>query len=416
MRIFKKTLITGFFIFSIISSINAASFFSGYTGGKLNFMANSDENSSEYDPDLTLDAFFQGQFNFSEHMWSHIEFSIDTGDMLNESIFKGTQSSFQIDELSLILNSQIEACSNYFSIYMGTFDPVGSDIFLQRYFGVQALASKITDSWLGLSGSILYPHFGVGLSDIIRFYNAPIAAGGYLYVNHEDDKYYVINTDFRFACTFRYFTLDFAAGIGAPAITNDSDYSIAFSELYWHIGTTMLFGNNLTHSLFLQAGLYNAPFNPKKNTLNFSSEDVYLLIEPRLKFKYGQVHLSLYSFPQSTVDQLLFVDGMLGLNLNIFSESVLIGNENIYAGAHIAASLNDYTFYTAFKGDNSIISGNFFERIKNDNILNASLTPYVSSTFLSGRLHSQVKIEFTKLISSQWYNAFSMDVGYTTKI
>ena len=413
MKKIKKILITGIFLLSSIS-INAISFFSGYAGGKLNFAADTtDTTSTEYNPDLTLDAFFQGQFNFSEHLWSHVEFSIDTGDILNDSIFKGTETLFKIDELSFIMNSQIESSSNYFSAYMGTFDPIGSDIFLQRYFGVQPLASKLTESWLGLSGSILYPHFGVGIADIIRFHNAPLAVGGYLYVNHEDDKFYVINTDFRLAFVFRYFTMDFAAGIGAPTITNDADYSIAFSELYWHAGTTILIGNNLTNGLFIQAGLSNAPFNPKKNTLNFSSEDVYLLIEPRIKVKYGNIHISLYSFPQSTVDQLLFVDGMLGINANIFSDKVLIGSESMCVGSHVAFSLDNYTFYTIFKGEKSISSPDFAKNLEGK--FNISLTPYVSTTFLSGNLHTQVKIEFTKLISPQWYGAFSADVGYTTK-
>lgn len=409
----KKTFTAIIFtFFSIIFNINAISFFSGYAGGKLNYAANNTASSSgEYDPDLTLDAFFQGQFNFNEHVWSHVEFSIDTGDILNDTIFKGTDSSFKIDELSVIMNSQIESCSNYFSIYMGTFDPIGSDVFLQRYFGVQPLASKLTESWLGLSGSILYPHFGVGIADIIRFYKAPIVAGAYIYVNHEDDKYYVINTDFRFACMFRFFTIDFAAGIGAPAITNDADYSIAFSELYWHAGTTILIGNNLTNSLFIQAGLSNAPFNPKKNTLNFSSDNIYLLLEPRIKIKNGHIHVSLYSFPKSTANQLLFVDGTLGVNVNIFSDPVLIGSENMYAGGYISASLNDYNIYTIFKGERGITSEGFFNNIS----ANLSITPYISTSFLSGRLHTQVKIEFTKLISPQWYSAFSADVGYTTK-
>lgn len=408
----KKKIFSGIFILSsIINVLSSASFFSGYAGGKINLAAN--ESAESYDPDLTLDAFFQGQFNLNEHIWSHIEFSVDTGDFLNESLFTGSTSIFKIDELSLIMNSQIESSSNYFSIYMGTFDPVGSDIFLQRYFGLQPIASKLTESWLGLSGSILYPHFGVGISDIIKFYNVPVAAGAYLYVNHEDDKYYVINTDFRFACVYRYFTLDFAAGIGAPAITNDSEYSVAFNELYWHAGTTMLVGNNFTQALFIQAGLYNAPFNPKLNSLNFSSEDIYLLFEPRLKVKNGHIHISLYSFPQGTVDQLLFVDGMLGANLNIFSDSVLLGNENLYAGVHIAASLNDYTFYTLFNGDNGIKNPEFFGNLKKQ--LNLSLTPYVSTSFLSGNLHTQVKLEFMKLFTKQWFKGFSVDVGYTTR-
>ena len=67
------SIISGFFLFNTLS---ASTFFSGYSGAKLNYSAKSE--SKEYDPELKLQAFFAGQFNFSENLWSHMEISLDT--------------------------------------------------------------------------------------------------------------------------------------------------------------------------------------------------------------------------------------------------------------------------------------------------------------------------------------------------
>ena len=132
-------------IFSIIIMITcssyffASSFFSGYAGGKLNYSTNPD--AEQYDPDLKLQAFFAGQFNLNENFWTHLEFSVDTNDLINENFFTATESLFQIDELSLIARAQTQNASNYFSAFVGTYDPIGSDVFLQRYFSIKTKKS-----------------------------------------------------------------------------------------------------------------------------------------------------------------------------------------------------------------------------------------------------------------------------------
>ena len=116
-------------ILSFATSLFAEPAFSGYSGGKLNYASNP-ESTESYDPDLTLQAFFQGQFNFSQNLWGRLEFSIDTGDFLSKELFHETDASFKIDELSLTLKSRSDSDANYFSIFMGTYDPIGSDVFL----------------------------------------------------------------------------------------------------------------------------------------------------------------------------------------------------------------------------------------------------------------------------------------------
>ena len=390
-------------IFALTAGLHAQAAFSGYSGGKLNYAANPE--SADYDPDLSLQAFFQGQFNFNPNMWGHLEFSIDTEDFLGKELFHKTGASFKIDELSLIFKSQTDASANYFSVFMGTYDPIGSDIFLQRYFGIQPIASKITESWLGLAGSVLYPHFGIGIADVKRFMNSPVALGGYAYINHEDNLYYVFNGDLRFACVYRYFSLDVAGGIGVPMSNSNKGQEVIASieKLYWHAGTTMLIGNNYTQSLFIQAGLFNVPFT-KRNGTQVSPQDLYLLVEPRLLLDIAHVNLTVFSLPQETVDQLMFVDDSLGVNLNIYGDTFSAGANRFTLGTNFSYSITGKTFMDLAKP---------LELIKSD--FNVTMTPYMSTNFLSGELHTQFSIKFMKFSTKKWYDAFTVDVGYTAK-
>ena len=399
----KKIILLAAILCFSTSAFFAQAAFSGYSGGKLNYASN--EQSEDYDPDLTLQAFFQGQFHFSQNMWGHLEFSIDTGDFLGKELFHKTDAFFKVDELSLIFKTQFDTNANYFSVFMGTYDPIGSDIFLQRYFGIQPIASKITESWLGLAGSVLYPHFGMGIADVKRFLTHPIAIGGYAYINHEDNLYYVFNTDLRFACVYRYFSLDFAGGLGIPMSNSNQGQEViaAIEKLYWHAGTTMLIGNNYTQSLFIQAGLFNVPFTKRSGT-TVSPNDLYLLFEPRFLFDSAHVNLTIFSLPQDTVDQLIFVDDTLGANLNIYADSFSLGANRFTFGTNFAFSFTGKTFMDLKKP---------VELIKSD--YNITMTPYMSTNFLSGELHTQFSVKFMKFATHKWYDAFTADIGFTAK-
>lgn len=403
-KLVKIALTSAIFIF-LTTSIYSQSAFSGYSGGKLNYSSNEEVEGDTYDPDLSLQAFFQGQFNFNPNMWGRLEFSIDTKDFLSKELFHKTDAWFKIDEISLIFKSKSESDANYFSLFMGTYDPIGSDIFLQRYFGIQPIASKITESWLGLAGSILYPHFGIGIADVKRFMTSPVALGGYVYINHEDDRYYVLNTDGRFACVYRFFSFDIAGGIGIQLSDNNKGQEavLVVDKLYWHAGTTMLIGNNYTQSLFIQAGLFNVPFTKRDGT-QVSPQDIYLLFEPRFLIDRAHLNLTVYSLPQDTVDQLIFVDDTLGVNLNIYGDSFSLGAHRFTFGTNFAFSFTGKDFLDVVKP---------LELIKGD--YNITMTPYLSTNFLNGELHTQFSIKFMKFGQARWYDAFTADIGYTAK-
>lgn len=410
----KKIIITALSVICFNSAIFASTFFSGLAGGKIGYSSNqiTNENGKNVmDPDLKLQAFFAGQFNFTQNSWGRMELSIDTQDFINQSLFTSTDSSFQIDELSLTFRNQNLRMSNYFSAFMGTYDPIGSDIFLQRYFPVGEIASNLTNSWLGLDGSILYPHFGIGISDVIRLYNQPIAFGGYVYFNHEDKKYYVLNSDLRFACNYRYFTCDFATGIGAPLSNKfkGQDVIIAIDKLYWHCGTTLLVGNSYTQSFYALAGIFNIELRAKKHidpeTL---IKDTYLLLEPRFIMGQNHLNITLFTLPADTVKKIQYIDDTLGINFNFYSDNLLSTSSPLTIGCHAQLSFTNKNL-TNIKEFNTFFS-------KQANCFNVNIMPYVTTGFLSGQLNGMLKINCMKFAKNAWYEAITADIGYKCKM
>lgn len=410
----KKYLLVSILSVFLFSYGNASTFFSGYAGGKASLSLDNTKQVSNPDfPEiinLKLQAFFASQFNFTQNAWSHLEFSIDTDNLVSETIFKKTPAEFQIDELSFVLRAPILSSTNYFSFYLGTYDPIGSDIFLQRYLNSEPIASKITDSWLGMANTILYPHWGVGMADIVRINNLPIAAGAYFYINHEnnhgDENYYQPIIDFRFACLFRYITLDFSGGIGAPIISNPGNgYISAIDRINAHFGTTMLIGNRFTTSLFFQGGLYNLEFTET----SFTPEDLYLLFEPRFNLGNIKAHLALFSLPQKTVKSLFYVDDSLGMNLNIFTDNLILFSKEYSTGCHFAIGLEDKNLIDIISES---INGSM-DTAAYTSALDIVVSPYISTYLFSGLLHLQGKIR--PLRFTNWKNPISIDIGYKTQ-
>ena len=166
----------------------------------------------------------------------------------------------------------------------------------------------------------------------------------------------------------------------------------------------MLVGNNYTQSLFIQAGLFNAPFTKRTGT-EISPDDVYLLFEPRILLESAHLNLTFYSLPQDTADKLIFVEDTLGANINIYGDTFSFGANRFTLGANFAFSFAGKTFLDLKKPLELIKSG-----------FNITMTPYMSTNFLSGELHTQISVKFMKFATSRWYEAFTADIGYTAKL
>ncbi len=384
------------------SNLSAGSVFSGFAGAKIGF--SSDKEADGFDPDLMVQSFFSGQFSFSENIIAHTEFSLRTSDLIANSIFKKTPAEFQLDEVSLIFRKQFSGVTNYFSIFLGTYEPIGSDIFLRRQFGIQPIASRITESWLGLAGSVIYPLFGVGGADVVRFSAQPIAVGLYAYVNHELDDSYVLNADGRFACAYRLFAFDFSAGVGTPLRSSAAeDAFVVIDKIYWRAGMNMLIGNHYTTSVFLQAGVSDVPFAKRGESFEIDEERMYLLLEPRILAEKFQLHISFFSLPQDTVDELIFVEDTLGVNLNVFTDNLYIGSRMFLFGVNAGLSFPEKHFMDFRKPK---------ELFDEYTVLAA---PYFGSQIGNGQFRVMLQARISDFIVGHPASAFSLNVGYKSQ-
>ena len=405
----KKT----FFIIYILSAvlahrISAAGFFSGYTGIKAD--ADFANASGAFDMQLKLQSFFAGQFNLANNLIARTEFSMRTGDIIDNTIFNKTPADFKIDELSLICRKQFLDSVNFFSVFAGTYEPIGSDLLLRRQFGIEAISSKITESWLGLSGSIVCPLFGIGISDIVRFSETPIATGGYLYVNRENpDNNFVLNADARFACAYQYFILDAAAGINSPMKNKNGageDVLLLIDSLYAHAGITMLVGNNYTPcSFFTQAGVYDLPLKEGSDTFSFDIESIYLLAEFRIRASSYQAMLTAFSLSSDTVSELLFIRDTLGFNLTLCNPSVYIGAQRFEFGIHNTLSFKDKTYMDV---------QNFVDLFTSVPTITSS--PYVAVKVGRGEFRTMLQVLISDLINDSPASAFECNFGYKMQL
>lgn len=395
------------FIFSLIfcvfvaADISADVFFSGFAGAKADL--SSDPQSSGFDPDLKVQSFFSGQFNISENVITHMEFSLGTANLLEDSIFTKTDAQFQVDEISLILRTQFYSVKNYLSVFAGTYEPIGSDIFLRRQFGIQPISSRLTESWLGLAGSVIYPLFGVGGSDVIHFTSAPVATGLYVYVNHELDDSYVWNSDARFGCVFRFFAFDMACGIGVPLSSGDSDAFLVIDKLYCRGAFNMLFGNKYTNSLYLQAGTSEVPLTKKDSTFEIAADKTYILMEPRFRFPQVNVNITIFSLPADSADEFYLIDGTFGANLDVFSNTFNSGTKTLMFGLSSQLSFNGKYF------DALLAPQDLFDD------WTLSVSPYLQTNFCNGELHTMLQVRPTDIFDGNGASCWSVKIGYKSQ-
>jgi hypothetical protein len=400
-------IMLSFSLFLMGEFASAASYFSGCAG--INSILTADPENTALKPLASFNQYFAGQFDLSAILL-RTEFSIATDNILQKSIFRETDAVFKIDEVSATIRHQTGGNSTYYSLFMGTYEPIGSDIFLQRQFGIEPISSIITDNWQGLNGSVVYPFYGIGGSIITHLYQKPWAAGVYLYVNQDNDENeYMLNTNLRFACVYDYFTADIAGGIGAPLGTqtaDEEDVFLVIDKLYANMGANILIGSRYTTALFLQGGFSDVLLTKGTSSIKFDNDNTYILAELRMTSLATRVDCSFFSLPQETVDSMLLIDDTLGINMAIYANHVHIGSSLFTLGSHLTLSVPEKSY-------EDIPARNFFSDAKDT--ANFTVAPFMAVTLGTGTLHSMVKINITDLISSP-KNAVEIAVGYKARL
>lgn len=370
--------------------------FSGFAGIAGNMGADDDGKFQ-----LTTDAFFAGQFDLLGRFQLRTGASIRTENLFTNEFLQNVPSFFSVDELSLTVRLPSQEVSHYLALFAGEYESIGSDLFLQRQFGILPVASRVSETWLGLNGTTIYPFEGFGGSYVLRL-KTPQALGAYFYVNEKEDLRHM-NFDTRFAGVFPLVTLDLSVGIGFPVETKDSsgeNVVLLIRKMELHTGVTSVIGNEHTASLFFQFGLNKVIFNPDEAEKVLKLSDLYFLIEPRFKVDFMNFHFTMFNMPQRLMDDLFFISNPLGCNLAIFAENLHAGIFNFTVGAHLTLSAYGMTL------DN-------FNNITSQNI-SLKLAPFAETPFGTGTLMTRFTIDFMRF--SEIHKSMKFTLGYKSRL
>lgn len=401
--------ITSFFA---LGSAFAETTFSGYAGVK--GQCYLEEDGDETDTGLTVQTYFAGQLNLTKNLLVRGEISVQTEDILSTGLFSDTEAVFCIDELSATWIKPFLGNTQYISLFFGNFEPIGHDVFLQRQFGIQPISSLLTESWLGLRGSTVYPFYGTGASYILHFDRWPVASGFYGYLNNENDEdIKQVNFDWRFSTVQKYLVLDFATGIAAPLEqkNGNDDVILLIDTLYLHIGLNALLGNRYGLCLYTLAGFQNVPVKSGDRDTTLESKDTYFIVEPRYSTRNLHFHLAMFNFPEDSVDKLMWVEDTFGLNASLFTDSLYIKNKKFSFGFHTTLSFPGADFFDLKKPLDL-----FKKHDDETQDYNVTLAPFVGIPIMQGNLHAMFKINITDMKTDAWRDGIKLNIGYKAEL
>lgn len=394
---------TIFFYIITFFSASAETTFSGLAGARFDLKNSRTTNS--FSPELNFAGFFAGQVTFGKNIFLRTEFSVNTADTLDNSIFRGVDSVFQVDELSVTFRSSASCFSNYFTIFAGKKDPVGGDDFLKHYFGLEPISSHATENWLGLNSYNIFSVFGVGASYLMCIETKPIAAGLSFYYNKRNpEDWKTLNLDLRFAAASEYITIDATGGIGLPIeSTNEGSSAYVYIDtLFIHTGLNLLLGNNFTPFSFLtQFGCENIPVS-KNDDKKFKTKDMLLLLEPRFHSKNFNAHFTFYNLPEEKIEKTILLDDTFGFDMDFYSENVSMKTANMTVGCHALISFEKINLECIDK------IGDSFK----DKTYTLKLAPYVKIPAFNGSFNIMAQLNFAAFINDRAPHFFRLNFGY----
>lgn len=369
-------------------------FFNGYTGFSAGVHNSQDE--THFKPECFGESFFTGQIDFGGRLFLRGGFYVYGDDIFKyDSIsFEERNARFRMEECSATLKLSSAGASHYLNAYYGNFEPAGSDLFLQRQFGIKPVSSSFTDSYRGLAGISYYPMYAKGASYTFRP-EGSFAFGISCYQNEASSgstKKDALNLDVRIASLLGITAADFCAGLALPEDEDDDKYIFAVKEIQIHGGLTFLAGNKNTSSLLIKAGINALRLHKKEDDTEESTDkidkwrDVYAFVEARAAGKYISIDTSGFFFPRETAQDMVFLrhtaetkdaECVFGGNVNIHSERLYIGTAKASLGAHTTLAVSR-TPEKSF--ENSLL-----------------ISPYAGIDIFGGTLNASVSVDLLDL-------------------
>ncbi len=340
-------------LLSAAFSLAAAPSFRGAIGGCATGDLTVPLNKEKTWGTIPLAGFAAAQANLAEWAILRGEIAAFASDVSESDIFSDNQAKIRINELSFVLQRRAFTATNYFSLFLGAYEPIGSDAFLMRHFGIEGIASQLTKSYTSLCGSPVRSTKGTGISYIVNFDKAPIATGAYFFFNKNKEGNWAMNLDARFALSSNYATLDFSIGVGAPIQDryNNNDVVLVIDTISLHGGVDFLLGSKYSHSLFFQAGVEDITVKGKGAGV-LDGDEVKLLIEPRINFNTFKFSLTAYSLDKKSVEEFVYLNDPIGAGVTFYKDDIEGKRGDITLGIHAFASLSQIKLTDFLEGKN----------------------------------------------------------------
>ncbi|MGN0730110.1 hypothetical protein [Treponema sp.] len=403
---------------SISAAFNAIAFEQTYFNGYTGFLAGvqNEYDSDDFDPCTTGETFLAGQIDFGGRLFLRGEFYTRANDIFDCDALNEDQpnSNFRVEEVSATYKINSTHASHYVSLYYGNFEPIGSDLFLQRQFGIKPIRSSFTDSFHGLAGARLYPLYAQGIGYTFHP-EGDFAAGVNLYKNKaakEDGQDDILNFDIRMASLIGNSAIDFTAGLALPSESNegDDDALIYIKEIQLHGGLNFLVGNRNTTSVLFQVGVNK--FITRKDTSDSENDridlkDVWAFVEPRANGKYMSIDTAGFLFPAEAAQDMIFLrnvvrrypgtENVFGANINIHTDKLYAGATRISLGAHTTLAFSRVDP----DGDDKIETS-------------LCISPYAGIDILGGSLSASVSVNTLDLADDP-EKSYSATIGFKTQ-
>ncbi|MCQ2241280.1 hypothetical protein [Treponema sp.] len=393
-------------------------FFSGTTGFFTSVARNDDKDSSK--PTCSAESYFAGLFDFSGKFFIRGEFYSISNSMFEDEIHD-KNAAFRIEELSATYKVTGDSLSQYFSVFKGNFEPFGSDIFLQRHFGVAKISSNLTESYHGIEGTSINPLYAFGANYTIHTEGSN-AFGLSFYkdkLRQAANDNSALNLDLRYAGVFDYATIDVMSGLVFPISddeNNEDDESLlTINEIQIHGGINALFGRKKSFMLYTQFGvdgIYLKQTKGRDTSVNL--KNFYILIEPRIPIADCYFNPSAFNFPAKSAADMVYLrlitlskpaaENILGFNFNLVNENLYLGTSRITAGIHGTIAMTDI--------NNSELKEHPGKTVE-DAEKRFLITPYANMEVFGGNITASVSID-TKEFSDSPSKALACSVGFKT--
>ncbi len=349
--------------------LNAESSLSTFAGAKIDLLPVSGSF-----PELKLSGVFAGQYNMNNSLLFRGSFGIRTDDIITNGFFQDTPSYFTVNELSASFKLPTSVITQQLAIFMGQYESLGSDEFLQKSFSTVNYASSLFKNQLSLFSEGIVNYSGVGISYSMKF--ASQKALGFYFYYDEKYNFNFLNLDLRFASASDSILFDIGAGAALPLESTDSDDEEVFLLIRRcdiHAGFSLLLGNNPVTNLFIQAGLQRFQIKPMPDTTSISLKDLFIFVEPRFSGKYIHCNVSFFCVPETLIAELPYIPQPLGCDIHLSTQEFIFIRNPSYAGIHAAVACG--------------ITDDF--KLEN---LDIQISPYMDCSLLSGNLNLCVQL------------------------